>query len=263
MDRFLARLERRFGGIAIENLSTILICGMAIVYGLSYLRPELTSALMLDMAAVRHGQVWRLVTYLFLLPDLFWLLAIFYVMLSWTVLTSLEGEWGSFKFNVYYLVGMVGTTVAALLTHGAIGNLYLNASCLFAFATLFPDYEILIAFVAPVPIRWVAIVSAGVVLYEGIIGDAVTRASIAAGVANYFLFFGGDLVGMFRGRNAEVRAAARRVSLRPPPAPADARACAICGATAASGADIRVCSCEKCRATGGSRNLCLEHARTH
>ena len=58
-----------------------------------------------------------------------------------------------------------------------------------------------------------------------------------------------------------------RTSVRPksePPARAG-KTCAICGATEADGADIRVCSCEKCKAaTGGAaRELCLEHARNH
>jgi hypothetical protein len=41
---------------------------------------------------------------------------------------------------------------------------------------------------------------------------------------------------------------------------AEDRTCAICGKKQSGGADIRVCSCEKC---GGPRNLCVEHARNH
>ena len=58
-----------------------------------------------------------------------------------------------------------------------------------------------------------------------------------------------------------------RSSVRPKSeAPARvSKACAICGAKEADGADIRVCSCDKCKeATGGAaRELCLEHARNH
>jgi hypothetical protein len=39
------------------------------------------------------------------------------------------------------------------------------------------------------------------------------------------------------------------------------RVCAICGVGEGDGADIRVCSCEKCG--GQQRALCLKHARNH
>ncbi len=84
-----------------------------------------------------------------LLPELLWLLG-----------DGLEQAWGSFKLNLYYLIGMVGTTVAVfLLGSSDATGIYLNLSLFFAFATLFPNYPILLFFIFPVRVKWIALVS--------------------------------------------------------------------------------------------------------
>ena len=129
MDRLLARLERRLGKFAIERLITFIVGGMAIVYVLSLGAPHYQTLLTLDISKVRSGQVWRLFTDLFLptAHSPFW----FLISLDFTYLvgSSLENEWGAFKFNVFYLMGMVGTTIAAFATHGAQGNDFSICRC--------------------------------------------------------------------------------------------------------------------------------------
>jgi hypothetical protein len=80
-------------------------------------------------------------------------------------------------------------------------------------------------------------------------------------MGNYGLFFGGHWWDVWRSRNLQVRQKARRVSMQAGAPVFGQRTCAICGAREADGADIRVCSCEKCG--GQPRSLCLEHARNH
>ena len=266
MDRLLARLDRRFGRYAIENLPMFIVGGMGIVFLLAYVRPELLSLLTLSPRAIAQGQGWRLVTYLFipLQMSLWWVLFDLYFV--WMVGSNLEAEWGAFKLNVYYFLGMIGTTVAAFITGGAQGNFYLNISLVFAFATLFPEYEIIIFFVLPVRMKWLGWLALAYVGYEFAMEDWVVRGAIIAALSNYLLFFWNDIGRVIRGSGLQARQAARRAASTPPPRPpAEQRACAICGARESDGADIRVCSCEKCKeATGGqTRTLCLEHARNH
>jgi membrane associated rhomboid family serine protease len=265
MERLLARLDRRLGKYAIENLPMLIVGGMGVVYLIAYSRPEFLGALTLVPSLVARGQVWRLFTYLFI-PDtgsMFWIL--FNLMWIWMVGSALEAEWGAFKLNVYYLVGMLGTTVAALLTHEQ-GNFYLNLSMVFAFATLFPNYEILLFLILPLKAKWLGWFAFAYVAFAFVrSGDWATRAAIVAASSNYLLFFAPTLSLLVRGGRRQAQQAARRASSAPPPAAAASRACALCGAKEADGADIRVCSCEKCReASGGkTRELCLEHARNH
>src|SRR5262249_25462717 len=109
---------------------------MAAVFAISYARASFVDKLTLDLARVAHGEVWRLITYIFIPhnTELIWVFFSLYWL--WIMGTSLEAEWGSFKFNAYYFVGMIGTTIAAALAGGAIGGFYLNLSITFAFATV-------------------------------------------------------------------------------------------------------------------------------
>jgi len=262
MDRLLARLERTFGRFAIERLTAFIVGGMAIVFVLAYANPELIGQLTLDPSRALK-EPWRFVTYFFLptSSSLIWIL--FGLYWTWLVGTHLENEWGAFKFNVYYFVGALATTAAAWLTGMPQGNFWLNTSLFFAFATLFPNYEILLFFVVPIRVKWLALLALGYIAFRTIDSGIGTQAAIAVAFGNYVLFFGGHLIGLVRGRQLQMRQAARRASFRAPPMEREAapiRACAICGARQDEGADIRVCSCEKC---GSPRELCLEHARSH
>src|SRR5580704_11708289 len=128
MERLLARLERRIGKYAVGNLTAIIVAGMAAVFLLGMVRPDLVGMLTLDTESVQHGQVWRLFTYLFLprTSNIIWIF--FSLGFVYYIGSSLEAHWGSFQFNVYYFVGMVGTTVAAVVTNGDQTNYWLNLS---------------------------------------------------------------------------------------------------------------------------------------
>lgn len=263
MDRLLARLERTFlGRLAVERLITFIVGGMAMVFVLGKLRPTFVLQLYL-VPALAFKQPWRLVTFLFL-PDswsLIWI--VFSLYFTWMIGNALEQEWGAFKLNVFYAIGILGTIGAALVTGEPQTNLFLNLTLYFAFATLFPDFVIRLLLIIPIRIKWLAMLGAAGIIYQFIVGDLGVKAAIGAAFANYFLFFGGHLVRLARGRRMELRQSARRTSMRdsmPSKDATDMRQCAICGVRQVDGADIRVCSCEKC---GGPRALCLEHARSH
>jgi membrane associated rhomboid family serine protease len=260
MDRLLARLERKLGRFAIERLITYVVGGMAMVFVLGLVRPEFVRMLELE-PRLALSQPWRFVTFLFIPQtwSLIWVL--FSLYFTWLVGSSLENEWGAFKFNVYYFLGALGTAGAAYITGDPQGSMWLHTSMYFAFATVFPNYELYIFFLLRVKVKWLALIFAAFVVLQFVLGDLGTKAAIGVALGNYLLFFSAKLVDLARGRRMAVRQAARRAAHSPVAPPKQAgRACAICGASQDDGADIRVCSCEKC---GGPRDLCLEHARNH
>jgi hypothetical protein len=261
MDRLLARLERRLGHFAIPNLINYVVGGTALVWVLAGLRPGFLGRLVLDMNAVAHGEVWRLVTFLFIPPSMspIWLFLGLYF--TYWVGSSLDDRWGSFKFNVFYFLGALGAIIASLIA-GPASGLWIDTAMMLAFATLFPDVTIYVMFVLPVRVKWLGLLSAAGVLYELCVEGWAVRASILASLINYLLFFAEHWVAVWKGRNLAVRQKARRAEFEPAaPVVFGQRTCAICGAKEADGTDIRVCSCEKCG--GSARTLCLEHARNH
>lgn len=266
MDRLLARLERRFGNIAIGNLPTIMAAGSAIVWVLGMTKPELVVALMMIPQMVLKGQVWRLFSFVFIPPpaSMFWM--IFVILFYWSIGQSLEEEWGKFKLNLYYLIGIIGTDVAAFATGMPMPSQYLHMSLFLAYGTLFPNAQVNLYFIIPVRVKWLALLDAAYLGYLVIFGTNATRFAVAAALVNYFLFFGPHLVGLARGYGVQAKQANRRADLYEPKEERDSRpkrACKICGKTDDDeGADLRVCTCQE--VCGGKPTVyCLAHARSH
>lgn len=194
MMKFLDRLERKFGKYAISGLMTYIVIGNAAVFILNYLMPSLNiiSKLALIPALVYKGQIWRLITFIFIPPN-FSIIFIFFSLYFYYILGSgLEELWGSFKLNVYYLVGMVGTIIAALIS-GYSDATHLNLSLFLAFAYLFPNFEILLFFFVPVKIKYLAWLNWAIIAFSVIFGSVPSKLAAIASVLNYFLFFGGDV----------------------------------------------------------------------
>jgi membrane associated rhomboid family serine protease len=264
LERLLAKLDRRYGKYAIENLTAVIVGGMALAFVASLARPAFLGMLTLDLDMVGppHWQVWRLVSYMFLpIEAPIWALA-FELYIFWLMGSSMERQWGAFKLNLYYVIGMIGTTIGAAVLGASAGNVYLVASVLLGFATLFPDYRLYLFFLLPVKVKWLGLFAAAGMAYVVVMGSNAARVAIVASMGNYLLFFGGHLWGLWQGRNLQVRQAARRKSMEvAAPVPTGGRTCAICAAREDDGTDIRICSCEKCG--GKPRALCLAHARNH
>jgi hypothetical protein len=260
MERLLARWERRFGGFAIPNLMIYVIVGMAGVWLMVQGRPEVLGRLQLIPYAVKHGQVWRLVTFLLVPPSFDPLGFFLYLWFMWWVGSSLEQHWGSFKFNAYYFVGALAT-IAASFVVGPMTAFWLDYSLIFAMATVAPDETILFSFILPIRLKWLGLASAAYMLFVAATGGLSEKAAVAAALVNYLVFFGEHWRSSLRGRAVVARQRARRADIDASVPVFGNRSCAICGAQEADGTDIRVCTCEKCG--GQPRALCLAHARSH
>jgi membrane associated rhomboid family serine protease len=265
MDRWLARLERRFGRHAPSNLTFWLVALSGVTFAILFVKPAALQLLILDPSAVARGEVWRLITFLFLpwgpTTGPWALFTILALMFLYTIGTSLEAEWGSFRFDVYYFIGVIGTIASALLI-GPVTNAYLNLSLLLAFATIFPDYEILLL-ILPVKVKWLGVLSGGLLAWSFSTGSPNVKAGIAAAILNYLLFFAGPLWERVRGRVSAGARQRRLAGFAPEPA-RKPRVCAKCGRSEKDDPNLefRVCDCqEKCH--GRLTEYCLEHARAH
>jgi len=134
----LDKLERRFGFLGIPGLIRIVIGFTALVYVLVYLNRGFESFLTLDPALILRGQVWRLVTYIFIpqpFSPLWVLLALWFL---WFIGEGLERAWGPFRLTLYFVVGMIGTTISAFFFGSNFSNGMLITSLFFAFARFIP-----------------------------------------------------------------------------------------------------------------------------
>ena len=183
----------------------------------------------LDPARIRHGEVWRLVTYIFLPQTLsFWIVLALWFL--WFIGEGLERAWGSFRLTLYFVVGMIGTTVAAFFFGSNFSNGMLIASLFFAFARFYPDQIIYILFILPVKIKWLAWIFAAFLLVGFVLNSNSYRAALIAAFANYFIFFGPEIIHQARHRH-EVSTRRRRFEAHSRSDDEALHRCAVCGAT--------------------------------
>ncbi len=117
----LDKLERRFGFLGIPGLMRIVVAFTGLTFLLVRLNPGFGFMLDLDPARIRHGEIWRLITYIFLPQTNSFLWVFLLLWFLWFIGEGLEQAWGAFRLTLYFIVGMIGTTVAAFLSNGAGG----------------------------------------------------------------------------------------------------------------------------------------------
>jgi membrane associated rhomboid family serine protease len=227
---WLDKLERRFGFLGIPGLPRILVGFAALVFALAWLLPGFTSTLMLDPDRIRHGEVWRLITYIFIPQTLSPLLVIFALWFLWWVGEGVERAMGAFRLTLYFIVGMIGTTIAAFFFGSNFSNSMLMASLFFAFARFYPEEIIYILFVLPVRIKWLAWISAALLIVGFFMGSNVYRISLIAAFANYWIFFGPEIIHEARHRR-DVSTRRRRFEVQSRTEAESLHKCAVCGAT--------------------------------
>jgi hypothetical protein len=230
------KLERRLGFLAVPGLLRYVAALTALVFILYKIDPRYLNLIDLDINAVRHGEFWRLLTYVFIpqlgsfmpVPD--WINAAFTVLFLIWVGDRLEQSWGAFRLTMFFLIGMIGTTIAAVLFGARFSNSMLYSSIFFAFARFFPDVVIFFAYILPLKVKWIAWIYAALLLFQFALGSMAFRSAMLVAFANYLLFFGRDIVMEARQRrDVSERQQRFEAANRQPSEPL--HTCAVCGAT--------------------------------
>ena len=262
--KLLDQLERRLRRFAIPNLTGYLAGFQAALWVLSILMPArqgvglVLDGFLLIPAKVMEGEVWRLVTFVFLPPG-FGILAIFGIYLFWLMGTALEGQWGTLRYNLYLLIAVLATIAAAFLlpNGGPATNMFIDSSVFLAFAYLYPNFTLSIYFILPIRIKWFALLAWLSYALILVTGDWSARSFVLASVFNFMLFFGSDIWRRMRSNKRQMEAAIRKVAIGDKPF----HNCVICGLTEHDepNEDFRICS--KCDA--GTFEYCSQHLRNH
>ena len=269
IDRFCAR-HPRFG---IRNLMLFVVIGTAVVYLFSMMSGgAILPYLYFDAASLLRGEVWRLVTFLFIPSNdgILWvaLSLYFYYFIG----STLERNWGCAKFTLYYLSGAVLTILYGVLMtlfgySGAyLSSSYINLSMFFAFAMLFPDVRVLLFFFIPVKIKWFAILDAALFLFEMLLSPFPENLLPLVAILNFFVFCWPQFAGIFRRRRARTspeavnfRREAARIKKEQAQMPYRHK-CAVCGKTDTEYPSLQFRYCSRC---AGYHCFCEEHINSH
>ncbi|MEP7078502.1 MAG: rhomboid family intramembrane serine protease [Chthoniobacterales bacterium] len=249
---WLNSLERRFGFLAIPGLIRIVVAFTALVFVLALLNPEYVGVLSLDPVAVRHGQIWRLFTYIFLPRTFHPVWIVFALWFLWYIGEGLERAFGPFRLTLYFLIGMLGTTVAAWFFGADFSNRFLAASLFYAFARFYPDEVIYVFFILPLKIKWVAWISAALLFYGFFVNSTSYRIALVVALSNYLIFFGRDIFYEARHRK-EVSSRRKRFDVQSRDVDEPLHRCAVCGATEFSHPNLEF------RVASDGEEYCIPH----
>lgn len=205
--KWMNKLERKYRKYAVSNLIFYIIALNAMVFILSLVSPgsPVVDLLVLYPDRVLQGEIWRLLTYIFIPPTDSPIWIIFVLYLYYLVGTGLEQAWGAFRFNLYYILGMAGTTLAAFITGAGYTGTYLNLSLFLAFAHLYPNFEVMLFLILPVKVKYMAWLNWALMGFTLIFHALPYKIAAVAAVLNFFVFFGPDIY-----RNIRLRGQVRR-----------------------------------------------------
>ena len=275
---WLDKLERKLGRFAIPNLTVYLLVGYVIGFGIVNLMRDMVGYLTLEPALILRGQVWRLISWVLIPPTDNLISLVFLVLLYYSLGTALERTWGSFRYNVYIFSGLLFTVLAVfglyvfyyfrygvevpLSAVGLIGTNYITMSIFLAFAVIYPDMEVMLYFILPIKMKWMALVYVVLAGYDFINGGIGIRVAIGASLLNFVIFF----LSTRNYKRFGPREQARKAKFKKQSSPhmtytnGAHHRCAVCGRTELDDPCLEFRFCSKCN---GNYEYCQDHLFTH
>lgn len=279
----LDKLNRKYGKYAVHNLMFYIILLYAAGFFINTINTGFYSSyLMLDIEKVLQGQIWRIVTFIIqpTSSDTNILFLAIELYLYYMIGNALENAWGAFRFNMYYLSGLIFNILAIIIIYMFTGRsvdlglIYINRSMFFAFAALYPNVQFLLFFIIPVKVKYLGYIYGAYVLYEIYsafrMGQYFVGVAIAVALGNFLIYFlstrnyrrispsefkrkadykrqvksarRGNIV-EFKGKKTITR-----------------HKCAICGRTELDDDNLEFRFCSKCE---GNYEYCMDHLFTH
>ena len=283
--------ERKFGKYAIKNLSLVLIICYAFGYLFEWIYPDFLHFLYLNpYKIIFRGQIWRLVTWLVVPPSGFDFFTLLMLYFYYSIGTTLERTWGTYRYNVYIFSGAIFTILGAFLllgytmlfqtdvfttlgedyftiVSGMFSTYYVNMSIFLAFAATFPNMQVLLFFILPIKVKVLGIIYGAILIYQFIVGygtnlavlNVANRFVIAASLMNFIVFFLTSR-GKIRMTPKQVK---RRQEFRrevKKSVKITRHKCAICGRTEETNPELEFRFCSKC---DGNYEYCQDHLFTH
>ena len=216
-ESWLDKLNRKLNRYAVRNLMNYIVIGTASIWLLDMVVVMRTGIslhmwLYFDRALILQGQVWRVLTFVFIpsIDNMFLLAVSLYFY--WLIGNSLENAWGSFRFDMFYLFGVLGAIVSGFIM-GYTTAEYLNLSLFLAYAILYPDNQVLVFFLIPVKMKWIAFLDLALLAYQFIFATWEYRLALLLSLVNIAIFFARVLfwkIKMFTRRKKYQRQARRK-----------------------------------------------------
>ena len=262
--KLLNSLEKRFGNYAVHNITLHIIGAQVLFWALIMMGHIEPTAMVMDGGKVLEGELWRMLTFICMPPNMRPLFIIFAWLIFHLLGTTLDAHWGTFKYNLYLFIGFIGSIAACIIPalfvdasalQGIIvDNAYFQGSIFFAFAYLYPNYEFHLFFFLPVKVKWLALLTGLFFALSFITGGWMTKLLILGGTINFFIFFGQEIYLNFKTKKKREGSKKQEVVVSSEPF----HQCKKCGIDDVTHPTMGFRYCSKC-----GKGFCEDHITNH
>jgi hypothetical protein len=266
--RLIDRFCYKHPNFGIPNLMRYLTIANVAFWILGAANSTLLSYLSFDAALILRGQVWRLLTFMLYPPSMGMLAFLVFYFYYWMG-STLERYWGTPQFNVYILIGWALTVVYGFLVYFLggyrirIDAQYLYLSMFFSYAALFPDQMVLLFFIIPIKMKYLALIDAVYFVMAVMSNPFPVNLLPVVAVLNFFLFFYGALLRLIpkKPSNSTInfRKASRKIRQEEQNRLYHHK-CAVCGRTDTEYPGLEFRYCSRC---AGYHCFCADHINNH
>ena len=288
-------MERRFGRYAVPQLTKFIILTYIIGYMLYFFQALTHNNILMLMylsprLIIKGGQIWRLVTWLFMPPESPGIFTIIMLFFYYQIGTALEQTWGDFRYNLYIFSGILFMVIGAFVLYafginvdGMFTTYYISLSIFLAFAACYPNMQVMLYFLIPIKIKYLAIFDLILTAVNAFYATMPERMAIVFSMLNFVIFFfttrnyksispstkkrqqafkkafergpytGGNSTGSGFKVNYNAKQETRNGQITK-------HKCAICGRTEVDSPALEFRFCSKC---DGNYEYCNEHLFTH
>lgn len=284
---FMDKLHKKFGKYAVYNLQKYLIFAYCIGLVLNMFSVPVTAYLGFSMDAILHGQIWRLVTWVFC-ADGGSFISLIFLYCVYNMAQSFEQMVGTFRMNVYLVGGMLLNLIGAILIYGItalllgqgisvrLSNYDMLFTIFMALALCIPEGTVYLSFLFPIKMKWMFLIYIVGLIYQlyvyfsmgsaagigiGLLTMVVFGSQIIVSLLNLFLFFHFLKIRLTRKQKKTQTEFRRQMASTPKAGAGSARhKCTICGRTENDDPNLSFRYCSKCT---GNKEYCQDHLFTH
>lgn len=266
--KWLEKLERKFGKYYIPDLMLKVIIVSAVLYiGIFFVLGDtsVVNSMILIPEKVIQGQIWRMITFIFIPPLTTNLLSVVLTLyFNYLAGVSLEREWGEFKFNIYFFFGMITTIIASFITKSPVDASVITLSIFLAFAKMFPEFKILLFFIIPIKMKYLGYLSWAIIILNVIksiiFGSYGSILIYLLPLLNYIVFFGKNNYKNTKVKTkSKIRKNKYQKAFKVVEMPYKHK-CTVCGITDKDDKNILFRYCSKCK---GHHAYCEKHIYDH
>ena len=259
---------RKHPNFGIPNLMRYIVIANAVFWIMGAINPVLMNYMLFNPALILRGQIWRLISFVFIPPSTGVLAFIAFYFYYW-IGSTLEQQWGTGQFTIYFFTGVILTILYGFLIYFITGrsvslsSTYIFLSMFFSFAALFPDMQVLFMFIIPVKMKYLALVDAGFFLLSVITTPFPENLLPVVAVLNFLIFCGGELKNLLPRRQSRSTINFKRESARirrEESRKLYTHKCAVCGRTDADYPNLEFRYCSRCV---GYHCFCADHINNH